>query len=145
MLIQKARWMAAFALFMIPVISGCSGGGTCSVAGTVTYKTKPVYGGMVILIGDKDQTAQGAIEFDGTYLVTNAPTGKVRIGVVSNKPQPPVSSSRSGGSGEQMAPPGPVGDPNKWFAIDEKYGDPNSSGKEMTLKGGSNKIDITLD
>jgi hypothetical protein len=121
---------------------GCGGSGKCNVTGKVLFNGKPVYGGMVIIVDDKDRTAQGAIEFDGTYTVRDAPTGKVRVGVVSPKPQP-ARGDRGGGRGG--AANEPVADPTKWFAIPDKYGEPNSSGKEMTLKGGNNTQDIILE
>lgn len=121
---------------------GCGGSGKCNVSGKVLFNGKPVYGGMVVIFDDKDRTAQGAIELDGTYTVRDAPTGKVRVGVVSQKPAP-ARVDRGGGRGGSSNEP--VADPSKWFAIPDKYGDPNSSGKEMTLKGGNNTQDIILE
>ena len=121
-------------------VSGCGGGGKCTATGKVLLAGKPVYGGMVTLIGDKDQTAQGAIELDGTYTVRDAPTGKVKVGVVSAKPV-----SQGVDRGGRNAPGAPTIDASKWFAVPEKYGDPNSSGKEITLKGGTNTQDIVLE
>lgn len=139
-LIQTAIAMSLFAVFVS--VSGCGGSGKCSVSGKVTFKGKPVYGGVVTLMNDKDAPAMGAIDFEGNYKVDNAPTGKVRIGVVSQKPQAP--RDRGGDRMKGTAVPG-AGDPTKWFTVDEKYADPNSSGKEMTLKGGANTINIDLE
>jgi hypothetical protein len=127
----------------LAALNGCGSGGKCTLTGKVTSNGKPVYGGVITVFGDNDQVARGSIEFDGTYLVNDAPTGTVRIGVVSQKPAPPRAErgeGRSAATGTQQ-----VGDPNKWFAINEKYADPNSSGIELKLKGGSNSHEIKVD
>src|SRR5262245_30844290 len=74
MRLQNAIGPIARLSMLLPLlfITSCGGGAKCTVTGRATYQGKPVYGGMVILIGETDQVAQGAIELDGTYTVNDA-------------------------------------------------------------------------
>jgi hypothetical protein len=98
---------------------------------------------MINFVGPKGETAASAIEADGTYFCPNAPTGQVKVGIVSDKPVAHVAVGKPGGSAPPAPPAGP--DPSKWFPIDAKYADPNTSGKEITLKSGANVINIELE
>jgi hypothetical protein len=134
---------ACFYFAVITLLAGCgSEGGTCTINGKISSKGKPLICGMINLVGPKGETAAGAIEADGTFFVPNAPTGLVKVGVISEKPVVFKAVVKEGAP----APPIPAGpDVNKWFPIDAKYADPKTSGKEITLKSGTNAIDIDLE
>jgi hypothetical protein len=134
---------ACFSFAVITVLVGCgSDGGNCAVSGKISSKGKPLVCGTVNFLGPKGETAAGAIEADGTFFCPNAPTGVVKIGVVSEKP---VVSVAVGKPGRAAPPPPPGPDVTKWFPIDAKYADPNTSGKQITLKSGSNTVEIELE
>ncbi len=127
----------------IGLLSGCGGdSGPATVHGKVTYQGKPLVCGMVNLVGPTGLTQGGAIELDGTFVVVNAPTGVVKVGVISDKPVPP---SRYHKEGAGAPPPPPAVDPSKWFPIDAKYADPATSGKELKLTSGNNNVTIALE
>ncbi len=125
------------------MLAGCgSEGGTCMVTGKISSKGKTLVCGMINLVGPKGETAAGAIEADGTFTVPFAPTGLVKVGVVSEKPVVHKAVGKPG----VPAPPSPPGpDLSKWFPIDVKYADPTTSGKTMTLKSGTNVVDMELE
>jgi hypothetical protein len=132
-----------FSFGILILCTGCgSEGGTCTVTGKISSKGKPLVWGAINLIGPKGESAAGAIEADGTFIIPNAPTGVVKVGVISDKPVVRKAVIKQG----QTAPPPPPGpDPEKWFPIDAKYADPNTSGKQLTLKSGNNTVEIQLD
>lgn len=144
---RSLRALACSCFVLVLAASGCGGGGTATVSGTVKYKGNPVYGGQITLVGAKDAVAQGSIDFDGKYIVHGAPVGKVRVAVISPKPMPPRTTSRGEGRDQgNTVPQAPVGDPAKWKAVDPKYEDPNTSGKEITVASGKNEnVDIDLE
>lgn len=134
---------ACFSFAVMIQGAGCgSEGGTCTVTGKVLSKGKPLAFGIVNLVGPKGESAAGAIEADGTFTVPHAPTGLVKVGVVSEKPIVFKAVVKEG----MPAPPSQPGpDVSKWFPIDAKYADPSTSGKQVTLKSGTNVFDIALD
>ncbi len=134
---------ACFSFVGMTFLAGCgSEGGTCTVTGKISSKGKTLVCGIVNLVGPKGETAAGAIEADGAYTVPFAPTGLVKVGVVSDKPVVNKAVIKEGAPAPPM-PPGP--DVSKWFPIDVKYADPATSGKTMTLKSGTNVVDIELE
>jgi hypothetical protein len=68
------------------LLSGCSGKGKKKdVTGSVTYKGKPLPRGKINFFGGKDGKQQGSGEIrDGEYKVTQAPTGDVKITIVTS-------------------------------------------------------------
>jgi hypothetical protein len=136
-------WVGAcFSLVVTTFLVGCGGGGTCEVSGKISSKGKMLVCGTINLVGPKGESAAGAIEADGTFFIPMAPTGVVKVGVISEKP---VVIKTVVKQGAPAPPPQPGPDPNKWFPIDAKYADPATSGKEITLKSGSNTINIDLE
>ena len=131
------------ALALTVVVLGCGQPGETVVTGTVKYQGKPLGNGVVLLVFDDGNEAAGAIKVDGSggYTVRTPFTGHARVAVSSPKPSPPPADS---GRNAPPPPPDSVADPAKWFPIPEHFSDPGTSGKETTVKPGSNTFDIEL-
>jgi hypothetical protein len=140
-------WMGLLILFL-SAASGC-GSSPGVVSGKVTFQGKTVASGTVMVIGSDGLPRYGKIETDGSYQVTDIPAGLVKLTVNSPSPvhdstKAVTTETRSRGRGQQN-PNVPTSDPKLWFEIPAKYGDPNTSGKEATIKGGSNTLNIELE
>jgi hypothetical protein len=70
----------------LAAVVGCDGSGKTTVNGKVSYKSKPVVWGTVILVDNSGMYHQGTINPDGTYKVDDVPVGRVRIAVTSPNP-----------------------------------------------------------
>ncbi len=136
----------------MPTLSGC-GGSRGGVNGKVTFQGKTVASGNVMAIASDGIPYYGKIEPDGTYKIADVPAGTAKIAVNSPNPVPDpgkVAAAKAGAKrgGREQADPitaGPTSDPKLWFAIPAKYGDPNTSGKEVSIKSGANTINIDLE
>lgn len=147
---------------LLPLLAAMVGcGGVASVSGSVTFKPtgKKVTSGNVMVLGSDGSPAYATIQSDGTYRVSGVPSGPVRITVSSPKPlettptkgvAPLTPKDRPIGK-KDVGPTRPTEAPvssdsaKTWFAIPEKYSDPNGSGLTATLKGGANTVDLLLD
>ncbi|HEX3149040.1 MAG TPA: hypothetical protein VHR66_13245 [Gemmataceae bacterium] len=129
---------------LLALVAGCNS--QTSVSGKVTYKGTPVSTGSVTLVASNGQVYTGNLNSDGTFQISDVPTGEVQIGIVGanpgsgNKPPParggrgPAGVGRGGGEGnpegrgaaEQGT--GPV--------IPAQYGDPRTSGLTGKVKAG---------
>lgn len=83
---RNARGASAVALLAALALVGCGVGskgpqGRASVSGKVTYKGTPLNGGWIVFTITKDTKQQdgGPIRADGTYTLTNAPVGPVKV------------------------------------------------------------------
>ena len=112
-------------------LSGC--GRLATITGKITQKGQPVTYGIVIFYYADGTRNDARITNDGTYSMTEVKPGAVRIGVESPKP------SASAGNASSGKP-----DPAKWFAIDAKYNNPDTSGKTATIQG-NDTVNIDLD
>jgi hypothetical protein len=131
---QLRRYPAVFFFLVIALvaISGCGRLGT--ITGKVTHQGQPVTYGIVIFYYADGTRNDARIANDGTYTMINVKPGPVRIGVES--PKPSMGPGKAGIGGER--------DPAKWFPIDKKYANPDTSGKEATIKG-SDTLNIELE
>jgi hypothetical protein len=117
---------------------GCQGRG--DVSGKVTYNSKPLVFGTVLVHG-QDGLRQGAIQRDGSFTVRGVKVGEARVAI--NSPNP---------KSIQLIPPKPVVKTKQepfpeapgWFRIPNKYEDVKTSGLTYTVRGGSNAFDIEL-
>jgi hypothetical protein len=128
---------------------GC-GGASGTVMGKVTYQGKPVVCGSVMVIGSDKLPHYGEIKEDGSYAVAGVPAGPAKLTVTSLDPRTPPLARPDPARGTTTQRPTdtswrPAVDPRKWFAIPDKYGDPEQSGLTLQVKGGSNPHDIALD
>jgi len=118
-------------------VAGCGGGKTAQVSGKVTYAGEPLNSGTVSFVGPEGSADTAMLQPDGTYNLTKAPIGQVKIGVQTFPPSP------------MMAPPDPAAQKGKktlpkYTKIPTKYGDPEKSGQTYTVQPGSQTYDINL-
>jgi hypothetical protein len=130
---------------LVLALAGC-GGGTGTLTGKVTHKTKTVVYGTVMVVGADGITRSGNIEPDGTYKVEDVPAGAVKLAVVSPEPiDPKHLPKHTGRPGMEGKPaPYPTVDRARWFKVPDKYGDPEKSGLTTTVRAGATPHDITL-
>jgi len=128
-------------------LAGITGGRSATVTGRVTLQGRPVICGSIILVGPDGRSAAGRIEPDGTFTVANAPTGEVTVAVTSPDPlvqhyAAQIKTSRERVPVTQWAAM-PV-DRRQWFVLPKKYEDARTSDVKLTVKGGRNEYDVTL-
>lgn len=113
---------------------GCSGS-TGTVSGQVTYQGKPLPVGTVVFFGSGEGSPQAtAIIADGKYQATDVPLGAVDITV--STPEPRTTPD----------PLAPAGTPQvEVIPIPKKYENKSASGLKLTVTGGSQTYDITLE
>jgi hypothetical protein len=155
----------AVGLGLLLLAAGCSSRGT--VTGKVLYQGKPMPGGKVVFIGQKGAFS-GMVGPDGSYQVTNVPTGQVKIAVVgppspgevANHPSlllkraprdidlekvrkslPPDVDEKGM---RQMVGLPDAKPPAPRASIPPKFSDPEKSGLTCTVTGGPQTHDITL-
>jgi hypothetical protein len=152
--------MAVVAL-MLAVAAGC-GGGRGSVSGKVLFKDKPLPGGTVIFIHPSKGSFTATIQPDGGYKVDNVPGGTMKVaisgpaaGVSHGKGWTPSDAELEKIKGTQPGlgkdailkkmGAGPATPAAAAIKLPERYGDPEQSGKTITVVGGAQNFDIILD
>jgi hypothetical protein len=135
------------ALVLALVATGCAPG-TGSLSGTVSFKGQPLPGGLVVVASADGRVAEGKIAEDGAYSIADAPTGELKVKVVT---QPAISGMGSpnpmarGVHREPGSRPEPFAPLGKYVAIPDRYRNADRSGLTCTvLKGQQNKYDIPL-
>ncbi len=149
---SRRHFLLGFLIVCFATQSGC-GGSRGDISGKVTLQGKTVASGNVMAVASDGIPYYGKIEADGTFKITDVPAGVAKIAVNSPNPVPDpgkVAAAKAGakrGGREQENPitATPTSDPKLWFAIPAKYGDPNTSGKEVTIKSGANTVNIDLE
>lgn len=145
---RLAGGVAGFGLLVIVLAFFFSGPKRATVSGRITFQGKPVIWGSVVLVGPDGRCAAGRIEQDGTYRVENASTGAVTVGVISRDPlvqnwATNLKSTRNRPTAKLFSAKPPV-DRNRWFPLPAHFEEPASSGVTLSIKGGTNETDITL-
>ncbi len=149
--------VGAAALALLPPVAGCSGSGT--VTGKVTYQGRPLTGGTILFTSTRGRgTRTAQIGEDGSYTITNMPTGPAKIAVETKSAQP-VGRPPFAEDGKHVGGPPPgakmpegaktsvYGDPSKARTaepIPEHYANPDESGLTCTVKGGRQELPIEL-
>ncbi len=145
-------------LCLAALATGCSGSGT--ITGKVTYQKQPLTGGTVLFTSTAGKGSRTAtIGEDGSYTITNMPTGPAKIAVDTRTAQ--ARPGPFGGAPPSMQPPkdvqlpdtarsgGLYGPPSGKKAtavpIPERYADPEKSGLTYTVKSGSQTHPIDLE
>lgn len=163
-LLAGAALLAALCL-----VTGCSKTG--NVYGKITYKGKPLTMGRILFYDAQGHSVESTISEDGNYKITKAPTGTVKVAIVTPKKDPSGGGAGPGPGGMRGGPPGgrsgpPAGaappkgvlpegvDPSIFdrgaktknaVEVPAKYGDPEKSGLTLTVSGGSQQKDWDLE
>lgn len=128
---------------LLSLLAGC-GSGEPVVTGTVSYKGQPLPGGNVYFVGADGTTREATIERDGSYKMTNPPTGQVSAAVKVPDYRPPAKPTAPRGDAPD---PGGAGKVATFTPVNvpSKYANPKISGLTYNVAGGNQRIDITLD
>lgn len=155
------RLIRLLAVLVTGFMLGCSGtnpNAPATVSGSVTFKGAPVTGGSINFYkADGGLAGSGGIKADGSFLVTDVPTGEMLVTVDNENLNPATKEAPKGNSknqytgktGQMTYTPdalksGPKGNLT-YVALPEKYRDKAKSDKKVTLKAGENKTTIALD
>lgn len=138
-MLSFSRWtLFGFATITFLLVSGC-GPGQGDISGKVTFESKQVVLGSVLVKGSDGVVKGGEITPEGTYKVEGIAAGKIILSV--NSPDP--AEYKVGLRKKDQKPPPPK-DRSKWFAIPKDYGEFNTSGLTFDLRPGGNTFDIAL-
>jgi hypothetical protein len=154
-------------LVVIVLLMGTGCGSRGVVSGKVTYQGKSVPGGMVLFLHETKGAFSSPIKEDGTYQITNVPSGAVKVAVVppsapvADKWRGPAPSEADLAKAEEGQPKDqpkisrealkekmgvrPTAPKGKAVHIPDKYGNPDQSGQTYTVIAGPQTHDITLD
>jgi hypothetical protein len=156
------RYAALGLLLTLPLLAGCAPG-TGKVSGQVTYKNKPVPGGLVTFrpVDGKYNSVTVELDENGWFRDVELPAGEVLVSIDNRQLEPrptfsggvppgiplsPEARSKLGGS-KAAAPPAPAGDgppqtgedmrrpSGRYVPIPEKYYEAETSGLKITVKG----------
>ena len=137
--VRCVAWPAGLAVAVAVAVVGCNRHPS-SVAGSVTLEGKPLPTGVIMLTPARSgPSAYGAIAPDGSYrLQTGAAKGlepgEYIVTVAANEP-PPAGSSEAGGRNAEAIRP---------LMTPPEYSDVKTSPLRITVKPGSQKVDLDL-
>jgi hypothetical protein len=120
-------------LFAGVVMAAIGCGGTGTVTGKVTFKDKPLPGGLVVIYDSGGETHQGQIGTGGAYTVGNIVPGPAKVSVRTVKARGSINNPEG-----LKAPYGP------YVQIPLKYSDPEKSGLKLDVKTGKQEYQIDL-
>ncbi len=159
-LAHLVRWGGLVALLAVFAALGCSDPSQARavVKGNVKFFDKHLTAGTVSFIAADGRVGSGNIDFDGNYVVHDAPVGDTKVIVSvpkmgmgpagkgpSPKPPPGVPPMHSPDGSQGGNAPEDVGiDPNKIVKIPAKYEKTESSGLSFKVEKGENTYNITL-
>jgi hypothetical protein len=121
---------------LFALAAGGCGGGTGSVSGKVLYQGKPLPGGYVNFLGEKNVTKTSAIKEDGSYSVSGLPVGTAKISVQGLMKRRLADLPGQGGKDEKVE--------QKEVHVPPQYGNTDTSGLTYEVKPGSQSYDIEL-
>jgi hypothetical protein len=144
---RSVRYWLMVPLAYCLLLAGC-GGSTAEVSGIVIYEGSPLKGGNISFV-----TVQGghsvtsAINEDGTYTLTKAPVGEVKVVVETRSLEQVATRPRYSAPSDAVGyKPPDSGDAAKRFvAIPAKYQSLNSTDLMYTVVKGKQKKDFTLE
>ena len=158
----RLHHLAFVPVVLVLFLTGCGGGNslaTASVSGAVTYKGKPVTGGSVVFYPASGTPYSAVIAADGTYAVSDIPTGEEVVVCVETESINPVQKEAKGkeaGMREKMMgnrppPPGQGGgsggtspETGIYVKIPEKYSKSKTSPITLPVKAGRQVFNIEL-
>ena len=125
-------------LCLLP-LCGCSKPTVGTVTGKVTYKNQPVPSGTVTFFGQGDRVESAEIQEDGTYTITKAPVGTVKIGVITLQPWAPPTKSQMP---DQVPETSAVKKP--FVKVPDDYRNPETSGLTYIVQPGPQTYNLEL-
>jgi hypothetical protein len=141
-------------VLLLAAAAGCSSG---TVRGKVSYKGQALGGGTVVFTVARKGSVRSEIGEDGSYKVGKCPIGTAKISVETASLQPaPIRDPRAGPAAGMTPPPGAIPQgvdasfyqvgpkKGKFVPIPDKYNDPDTSGLQYPVKGGSQEFNIDL-
>ena len=155
------RLFLVWPLFLVLLV-GCMNSATpARVSGTVKYKGTPLTAGTVTFHPEQGGVYGAAIKPDGTYSISDLPTGPVEVAIEteSANPQHVAKSAEDyakqrggrGKAGESMTSPRPEGVPaaapaekGAYVKIPAKYADRKKSQLTMAVVAGKQTKDFDL-
>jgi hypothetical protein len=124
--IYLVRALGLLVLVPVLLLVGCSSKDAASnkVKGKVTWKNEPLKGGSITFVSaaDKQQRATTLLNMDGTYEMTNAPVGEVKISLSGPSRVSSEHPPTAGGAKAMLT-----------SSFPEKYKDPEKSGLTYTV------------
>ena len=102
---MRVRLLTCFGLPILALIGGCSSEG--SISGKVTYKDKPLTGGIVLFTSSSGSSTANINE-DGSYSIERMPTGDVKIAVDTQSARGPAAAATKAPTMSKMGMSGPM-------------------------------------
>jgi hypothetical protein len=137
--------------------AGCGPHGRTTVKGKVTFNNEPVGMGTVVFVAPDKATGTAQLNEDGTYTMSDAPTGDVRVAVqIPPRPAPykglPGNPLGKRPDGEGAEPTVPEAEKmknmpqmsGKWTYVPDNFADVSKSGLTWTVPAGGGEHDIPL-
>ncbi len=131
---------------VLVLLAGCGGSGVsqAEVSGRVTYRGRPLPGGVVTFISARGLSGTAAVGSDGSYQVL-APVGDLKVSVdnrMLRKPGGRPAGYRVGGrpEGEALRPL-----TGTYVPLPEKYAAAETSGLSCHVSRGAQTFDIRLE
>lgn len=138
-------------LLLTVFVMGCSGSSIkqAEVSGTVSYKGKPLPGGVITFVSPRGYTGTAVIDPQGHYKMPQAPVGEVQIGVDNRMLTKRGAASAKKGmlklppevASKQQNPQAVTG---TYVFLPPKFAAPDKSGLNYTVKPGTQTHDIDL-
>jgi hypothetical protein len=146
---------------LLPCLSllmvGCGSSGNAlvpsSISGKLTYKGKPIKGGILKFYNDQGTGYDANISQDGTFSATDIPMGELVVVVDTDSLKPSDTATKSKESSmrknaaQQQPPPGVAAPPKLediFVQVPAKYKNPKTSTMTITIVKGRNVKDIDL-
>jgi hypothetical protein len=135
----SSPWFLAGFLSLVAIVVSVPGCGTkeakLTIRGTVSYKGKPLSGGMLKLVGRNGASLSAApIQKDGTFIMTDVAVGEVNASILATPGTPDRSGAKTT-SDHKITP----------ADLPEKYQDPEKSGLQYTITPDTKELDIKID
>lgn len=141
----RPRFAWAAFLFVFAICAPGCGPSAGKVTGKVTFQHKAVVWGTVSAIGSDGIQYAGQIQPDGTYVIDRVAGGPATFCVSSPNPYGQNRGKGRGGIGDGGNATAPTSTvlQGAWFAIPEKYGDPQTSDLKGAVQSDT-VIDLVL-
>jgi hypothetical protein len=142
-MVRSLQSLAPWTVVLVGLtLAGCSGKyekyeeSGATLDGTVTYGKDQIQVALVIAQG-ANGSAQGFIDDDGHYHLTNVPLGQVNIGVNTQAGKGQLTS-------KLMAQRGGTARTPKVIDVPDKFANPGTSGIKTNIEKGENKFDVVI-